>query len=394
MTGQHPARIGITDWIGGAQTDQLQPPPNKTALPLNATTFGQVFQEAGYTTGYIGKWHLGTANHLPDNQGFTFMRAVNNAGQPSSYFAPYKNPDWPQADVPDLQADRQGSYLTDRITDLAVEFIEAQKDDPFLLVVSYYTVHTPLQAKDSLRLVYESKAALTPPLRPVSKVERNNSVTRTRQDHAIYAAMVRSMDEGVQRIVESLNNAGLADRSSVVFTSDNGGLSTLSNQRTWAPTSNAPLRAGKGWLYEGGIRIPLIIRSNGQVQPGSILDTPAATTDLFPTLLSLANLPMEPGLHLDGENILTKEDRPLFWHFPHYHGSGNRPSGAIRDGRYKLIQWFEDEQLEVYDLIADSSERTDLAQAMPVVTEGLVEELEAWRAEVGALMPTPRPSDN
>ncbi len=388
MTGRHPARLGITDWIGGSQGGMLDPAPNKHALPLEAATVGETFQEADYVTGYFGKWHLGTHDHLPVNQGFSVMRAVNNAGQPASYFAPYRNSDWPQTDIPDLKADPTGTYLTDRITDLGIAFIEAQRSNPFLLVVSYYTVHTPLQAKDSLRMVYQDKAARHISLQPAFNPEANNSVTRQHQNHATYAAMVRSMDQGLHRIMETLDAFGLADHTSIVFTSDNGGLSTLSNQRMWAPTSNKPLRAGKGWLYEGGIRIPLIIRSGGLVRPGGVWDSPAYTTDLFPTLLALAGIPARPQHHLDGRSVLTEYDRPLYWHFPHYHGSGNRPSGAIRDGRYKLIQWFEDDRRELYDLLDDPSETTDLSEELPGVTKRLAEELVAWRKSVDAQMPT------
>ena len=392
MTGRHPARLRITNWFGGYQRGLLDPAPYLPALPLEEVTLGEAFLQAGYVTGYMGKWHLGTAGHMPVDQGFAVMQAVNHAGQPSSYFAPYMNPQRPETDVPDLEGDAEGTYLTDRLTDLGIEFVRENRDRPFMLLLSYYTVHTPLQAKPDLVARYQDKAAGRAPQEPLE--EGHGSLTRQQQDHAAYAAMIHSLDEGVGRLLRALDDLDLARNTVVVFTSDNGGLSTLGNRRSWAPTSNRPLRAGKGWLYEGGIRIPLIIRDAQRRPDVRVRDVPGATTDLFPTVLDLAGLALRSADHVDGRSLWRASDearRPLYWHFPHYHGSGNRPSGAIRSGRYKLVEFFEDGRTELYDLDSDLAESVDLGAALPDTAAQLHAALRRWRQEVGARMPTVRP---
>ncbi len=395
MTGRHPARLQITNWIGGEQRGLLDPAPYLRALPVEKVTIGEAFQEAGYVTGYIGKWHLGTHGHMPSDQGFAHMQAVNLAGRPSSYFAPYRNLRRPETDVPDLEEDPEGTYLTDRLTDLGVQFMRAQRNSPFLLFLSYYTVHTPLEAKAKLQEKYKRKAGAAEA--STFLPEGAFGMTRQKQNHATYAAMIQSLDEGVGRLLDALEEFGMAENTIVVFLSDNGGLSTLSNQRTGAPTSNRPLRAGKGWLYEGGIRIPFIIRDPDRLPKGRAVDTPATTMDLFPTLLDLAGLPLREADHVDGRNLAPLEkmgSRPLYWHFPHYHGSGNRPSGAIRSGAYKLVEWFEDGRTELFALDGDASETADISSSLPDTTARLHEALRRWRAEVGARMPMAPPSDS
>jgi arylsulfatase A-like enzyme len=397
MTGRYPARTGITDWIGGEDAALLQPPKNRDHLPLEQETIGEAFTAAGYATGYIGKWHLGTGAYMPGAQGFALTKAVNNAGQPAAYFFPYKDEKWEAVNVPDLGDGRQGEYLTDRLTDEAIGFIERRRDQSFFLVLSHYAVHTPLQAQADLTAKYESKAAALYGKDPAPARPERDAFTKVRQDHPTYAAMLESVDRSVGRVLESLDRLRLAENTVVVFVSDNGGLSTLASTRANAPTANLPLRAGKGWLYEGGIRVPAIIRGPGVKTPGRVIDAPAITNDLYPTLLALAGLPARPAQHLDGASLspLLNDTGPvtrdaLFWHFPHYHGSGSRPSSAIRAGEWKLIEWLEDGRVELYNLARDPGESRDLAASEPATATRLKARLDAWRREVEAQMPARR----
>ncbi len=399
MTGKHPARLHLTNWIGGEQRGLLLPAEYIRALPLEELTLGEAFRQAGYRTGYIGKWHLGANGHMPDRQGFDAVRAVNHAGQPGSYFFPYEKPDRPVTNVPDLEDGREGEYRTDRLTAAAVRFVRASRDEPFLLVLSHYAVHTPLESKAELTEKYARRAAALPkPTRPLRAPEGETAVTKGRQDHPVYGGMVDSLDESLGRLLQELEDLGLASRTAILFVSDNGGLSTLVTKKTHRdiPTSNHPLRAGKGWLYEGGIRIPFIVRWPGVVEPGSVVDAPAATTDVYPTMLAMAGLAPLPDQHRDGINLwpLIRGDeeaseRDLYWHFPHYHGSGNTPSSAIRSGDLKLIEWLEDDRVELFDLARDPGESKDLAESRPDERDRLRAKLHAWRLEVDARMPSP-----
>ncbi|MDH3734623.1 MAG: sulfatase [Gemmatimonadota bacterium] len=394
MTGKHPARLDLTNWIGGEQNGLLNQARYIRRLPLPEVTIGEAFRDHGYATAYVGKWHLGTEGFMPDVQGFDFTSAVNYAGQPGSYFAPYENPGTPRSAVPDLYGDDEKAYLTDRLTDVSIDFMARNQDRPFFLVVSHYAVHTPLQAREEVVARYEAKAsALGPQSDEHYEVERDAS-TRLRQDHPTYAAMVESTDESVGRIVQRLRELGIEDRTAVVFVSDNGGLSTLMRRGFNQATANLPLRAGKGWLYEGGIRAPLIVVAPDAPR-GREVHEPATSTDLYPTLLELAGLPDMPTQHRDGVSLaaaIQGDDgagqRPLYWHFPHYHGSGNRPGGAIRAGDLKLVEWFEDGAVELYDLSRDIGERRDLIDERPEEAARLLNELRRWREEVGANMPT------
>ncbi|TDI69077.1 MAG: DUF4976 domain-containing protein [Bacteroidetes bacterium] len=399
MTGKHPARVKITNWIGGEQKGQLLQATYGRHLPLEEVTFAERFQAAGYTTAFLGKWHLGSDGYLPEDQGFDLNIGGHDAGQPGSYFYPYEHPNNDYWDVPGLGGGKKGEYLTDRLTDESIAFIKDHVDDPFLLVLSYYNVHTPLQAKEELIEKYKQKAASLKPCADESFTpESDRSVTRRCQDHPVYAAMVQSTDESLGRIRAELERLGISDRTAIVFVSDNGGLSTLSAGRMSMPTSNHPLRAGKGWLYEGGIRVPFMILWPGMTEPGAVRYSPATTMDIAPTIEEMAGLPPRELSARDGVSLvaLVKSDsndvnRSLFWHFPHYHGSGNRPSGAVLDGRYKLVEWLEDGSLELFDLESDPSELNNIALFEPSTTERLRQLLHDWREGVDAEMPTPNP---
>ncbi len=396
MTGKHPARVNITNWIGGEQTGQLLQADYERQLALEEATIGEAFRDAGYATGYIGKWHLGGEGFLPDAQGFEFMFAVNHAGQPGSYFYPFENPNWSVTNVPDLADSDSSAYLTDRLTDEALTFLDRHRAEPFFLVLSHYAVHTPLQSKDALSAKYQAKAAALDVEGEEYEAE-GPSRTKLRQSHPVYAGMIESTDQSVGRILDRLEALGMDDRTVVVFVSDNGGLSTLPARSSNFATANVPLRAGKGWLYEGGIRAPLIVRAPG-ARAGATIATPSTSIDLYPTLLEVAGLVLDSIQYNDGVSLaalLSGGEAPdredLFWHFPHYHGSGNTPSGAIRSGDFKLIEWLETSEVELYDLASDLGERHDLADAMPTVVDELRAKLTAWRTSVDARMPTPNP---
>jgi arylsulfatase A-like enzyme len=396
LTGKHPARLNITDWIGGSQRGLLLPAEYEHQLAFEEITLAEVLGDAGYATGFFGKWHLGDTPFLPESQGFDLNVGGTAAGQPASYFYPYKAQEdrsdfW---DVPHLEDGEEGEYLTDRLTDEAISFLEAQGDTPFLLYLSHYAVHTPIQSKEELTEKYSDKAQSMPEQEgPEFITEHERAFVKQFQDHSAYAGMIQSVDESVGRVLQSIDALGLMDNTIVIFMSDNGGLSTIANSRN-APTAVLPLRAGKGWLYEGGIREPLIVRWPRVVAPGSLCSEPVTSTDFLPTMLEMAGLDFRPDLHPDGSSLvpLLRQDGSLsrdaiFWHFPHYHGSGNRPSGAVRAGDYKLVEWFEDGQVELYNLREDIGESNDLSDGMPEKAAELTEMLHTWRQSVDAHMP-------
>ena len=255
---------------------------------------------------------------------------------------------------------------------------------------------------DSLVAVYAERAGVLPPESDTHfRAEEHGAVTKLRQDHAAYAAMIRSTDESIGRIMDRIDELEIGDRTAIIFVSDNGGLSTLMRRSYNLATSNEPLRAGKGWLYEGGIRAPLIVKWPGVTEPGSTIAAPATSHDLYPTMLAMAGLPARPRQHVDGVDLTGAMDPDrtspardtLYWHFPHYHGSGNRPSAAIRAGDWKLVHWFEDGRSELFDLRADLSETTDLADVEAERAAGLVLALLGWLEGVGANLPTQMESE-
>jgi arylsulfatase A-like enzyme len=394
VTGQWPQRSGITDYIGAPlkpelwkRNTKLLPAPYADRLDLGATTFAEALKAGGYATFFAGKWHLGPEGWWPEDQGFDLNFGGHDRGGPyggNKYFSPYGNPR--------LEDGPEGEHLPDRLAAEAAKFIEARRDQPFLVYLPFYHVHTPLMAREDLRLKYEEKRAR---LGLEEKWGREGERDlRLSQDHVVYAAMVEALDLAVGRILAKIDELDLADRTLVLFTSDNGGLSTSEG---W-PTSNLPLRAGKGWLYEGGIREPLLVRWPGVVEPGSVSSAPVSSPDFFPTFLDVAGLETPEGLVVDGLSlrpVLEGGDLPeraLFWHYPHYGNQGGAPGAAVRRGPHKLVHWFEDDRLELYDLAADPGEGRDLALARPDLVDALGAELKAWQGKVGAKFPTPNPA--
>lgn len=387
MTGKHPNCVNITDWIPGddPKNRPLLGPQDETELALEEITLAEKLKEAGYKTFFAGKWHLGDEGFFPEDQGFDINLGGHHRGSPpGGYYSPYNNPK--------LKDGPEGEYLTDRLTSESIRFLEQNKENPFLLFLSYYTVHTPIQAANKHIKKYELKREKLG-LDSVPHKKEGEGWTKLMQENAAYASMVAAMDENVGRLLDALSEYGLDKNTWVIFTSDNGGLSTL--RRKNAPTSNGPLRAGKGWCYEGGIRVPLIIRGPGVVKPGRVVEQPAVSMDYFTTMLSLAGIPHKNN---DGENLMPVlfDNKPLnrdelFWHFPHYHGSGWKPGSAIRKGDWKLVIHYEDERAELFNLAEDPGETVDISENFPEKLIELKLLLEENLADTNGRYPVPNP---
>ena len=388
MTGRHPVRVDITDWIPGRSTASVanarfKHVNDRDNLALKEVTIAEALREKNYQTFFAGKWHLGDKGHWPTDQGFDFNIGGNSKGSPpGGYYAPWKNPT--------LQAKDPNEYLTERLTDESISFLQSrQANKPFLLYLSYYNVHTPIQPYKKRVEEFRDKARKLPEA-PAS-IQEHDGVSRARQDNAELASMVAAVDDSVGRIMAELDRLNLADETVVIFFSDNGGLCTL--QRRPGPTSNLPLRSGKGWLYEGGVREPTIVRIPGVTESGSEIDEPIVSMDFFPTMLELAELPLQPNLHADGQSLLpvlqgkSTQDRPLFWHYPHYHGSSWAPGASIRLGDWKLIEFYHYEKVELYNLADDLGEHNDLSQTNVAKRDELLAKLHQWQKDMKARMP-------
>ncbi len=412
LTGKYPASLGVTDWIdwGGSvhpAKGRLVDVPYIKHLPAGEHTLAQALASGGYATWHLGKWHLGGAGFHPEDFGFEKNIGGCHMGSPAKggYFSPWDIEPLRGANVP------EGTYLTDYLTDRAVELIESKEPrKPFFLNMWYYLVHTPIEAPEALVDKYREKArrlgldqsdpfeegALFP-------CEHKNDVRirrRVVQSDPVYAAMVEKLDESVGRILLALRASGEEENTIVVFTSDNGGLSTAE----CSPTCNAPLSEGKGWMYDGGVREPLIMSWPGGVAPGSSSDVPVTSPDFYPTLLEAVGLKPPARAAIDGTSIVSLlvdrqtektaaslRERPLFWHYPHYGNQGGTPGSSIRKGDWKLLHFFEDDGVELYNLRSDIGEEHDRSAEEPALTEALKAELEEWRERVGALIPEENP---
>ncbi|MEA1899006.1 MAG: sulfatase [Bacteroidota bacterium] len=390
MTGKYPARLNITDWIPGLdpKNRKLLGTQDLHQLPLSEITIAETFQSNGYKTFFAGKWHLGDNGYFPEDQGFDINKGGHHKGSPpGGYYTPYKNPK--------LEDGPEGEYLPDRLTDESIRFLEENREDPFFLFLSFYTVHTPIQPCERLIEENNKRAALLQYSDP-SSIKERNGITKLWQDNADYASMIQALDENIGRLLGKLDELNLADNTIVVFTSDNGGLSTL--RSAGSPTSNAPLRAGKGWCYEGGIRVPLIIRASGVTSPGSTCNSPVSSIDFYPTILELAGLTPLVNQDIDGLSLAsllkggkTLKREAIYWHFPHYHGSTWAPGAAVRAGNWKLIEFYEEEKFELFNLKTDIGEKNDLSKIYPQEAKELLNMLHLWQWELGAKMPEPNP---
>lgn len=403
LTGKYPATVGVTDWIDSSRRHhplrgRLIDAPYIDHLPLEETSLATALREGGYATWHVGKWHLGDEPYYPEHHGFEVNLGGGHRGSPNhGYFSP-----WQLANLEDGPA---GEYLTDRLTDEAIRLVEHHDDGrPFFLNLWHYAVHTPIQAPAELVAKYEQKArdlGLDPadafeegePFPTENK--RHLRVRRRRvQSDPVYAAMIENLDTNLGRLFGALDRTGRSDDTIVIFTSDNGGLATSEG----SPTCNAPLAEGKGWMYEGGTREPWIVRWPGRVAAGGTCAVPITSPDLYPTVLELAGLPPRPEQHVDGVSFApllhgadTLDRDAIFWHYPHYGNQGGTPGSSIRVGRHKLIEFFEDGRLELYDLEADIAEDHNLAAEEPELAASLRERLAAWRESVEAKLPQPNP---
>jgi len=371
LTGQAPARLHITNHLPERKSfipdhPKLLPAPVVDHLPSEKITIAERLQEAGYATGFFGKWHLsGKGDGLPEfeptAQGFDLNLGGNSWGGPRTFFDPYRMPNLPDR--------RKGEYLPDRLADEVITFIKAKRDQPFLVFLWNYTVHWPMEAPEPLLKKYEN--------------HKGPGLNDSR-----YGAMIEAMDTAIARILDALDELHLRDETVVIFTSDNGGFGGVADNR--------PLRGDKGHLYEGGIRVPLIVRWPGVVKPGTQCRAPVISMDFYPTLLEVAGLKPTPDTPMDGETLLPllKKTGPLtrrslYFHYPNYafHRS-NRLGGALRQGDFKLIERFDDGSLELFNLAEDLSEKRNLARQNPDLAQRLAKDLQAWRREVNANMPT------
>ncbi len=409
LSGKYPHRIGLSYLAGTSGMkgpgNLLVPPPVGGNLPESDITLAEALKEAGYRTAHIGKWHLQAhhekgRDHFPEKHGFDINIGGHNAGQPGSYHFPYKSERHAWSNVPDMDDGGEGDYLTDALTDKAIGFITQNRDKPFFLNMWFYTVHTPIMPrKDKLKKYQEKAGRMGLSTSGEEAIpEMNGYYSHRHQDNASYAAMVESMDENIGRILNALQRLDIDKNTIVIFFSDNGGLSTGRGPKM--PTSNLPLRGGKAWLFEGGIRVPCIVRYPGGVKPGRKIEEPVVSTDLYPTILDLAGLPLKPEQHLDGVSlkpVLSGEKTSLgreaiYFHLPHYHHINSMgPSGAVRAGDFKLIEIFESGQAMLFNLREDIGETRDLANEMPMRTESLRKMLHQWRKDTAAEMTSLNP---
>lgn len=388
LTGKNPARVNFTGHIPRGEKHRHPPhsriiPPNDLLdLPHEELTIAEALKPLGYTSISIGKWHVGREGHWPTDMGFDYNVAGWTHGMPPSHFYPYENPATPwNAAIPTMKGGGPGEYLTDRLTDEAIKFMGQYKEKPFLLYLPHYAVHTPLQA-------------------PVELIDKYKSILDGTVIHPVYAAMVESVDHNVARLLQALDDLNLADNTVVIFASDNGALDVegVFDGEGFPVADNSPFRSGKGHLYEGGLRVPLIIRWPGVIKPGRVSENLTITEDLFATIVDIAGDKAMPGSPLDGRSLVSDFDSEssdiyidLHWYYPHYSPHGNRPGAAIRSGDYKLIEFYDPPTVELYNLNDDIGETRDISESFPGMKRELLDKLDNWLKRTNPVMHTMNP---
>lgn len=397
LTGKFPARHGITNWIGEAsgedwrkmnRNSKLLPADYVHNLPKEFITLPEALKQAGYKTFFAGKWHLGSKGSWPEDHGFEINMAGWDAGSPKGgYFSPYENPNLPNGP--------KGENLEMRLANETVKFMKTNKDKPFFAYLSFYAVHGPIQTTNDKWKKYHDKAEKMG-ISPDGFAMERHLPYRLHQDNPVYAGLVESMDDAVGKVLNALKELGLDKNTIVIFTGDNGGVTSGDNYST----NNSPLRGGKGYQWEGGIREPYFISVPWMNLSGKKCDVPVSGTDFYPTILDLAGLPLMPAQHNDGLSLLPLlqgnqlTDRVLIWHYPHYGNQGGDPSSIIRKGDWKLIHYYEDDSEELYNLKTDLSETTDVSAENPEVLNQLNTELFDYLKKVGARFPRKDPQYN
>ncbi|NDV63203.1 sulfatase [Puniceicoccales bacterium CK1056] len=377
MSGVHPSRAEGD----GENTGRMKP---------ERVTLAEALKAHGYATFFAGKWHIGKKkNEFPEAQGFDVNIAGGSAGAPGSYFPPYGS-DKPGLTGPEVLNNDEGKYLTDVLTDKTLEFIDEHQEEPFFVYFSHYAVHTPIQGKQDKTERYSEKVETIQYEGPEYDMGKDGRHLR-HQNNAGYAAMVESVDESLGRIVERLKELGIYDETIIILTSDHGGLSNagINNKRELA-TTNLPLRAGKGHMYEGGIRVPVIVRWPGHAEEGKTASFPITGMDYYPTILQMLELPLQPDVHEDGVSFVPgikgecgfNEDRSFFWYSDkgRLTSTGDRNAAVIRRGNYKLLEFFSEKEIELYDLSKDPAETENLAESLPAIRESLYKELLEWKS--------------
>ena len=402
MTGRHPVQVGITDWIPGMDASRradrrFEHVDDLSELPASEKTLAEYLREANYQNAFFGKWHLGGEGSLPTDHGFDHNVGGDKFGSPpGGYHAPFRNPRLPE--VP------EGTYLPTLLTDELIRWVDDRDPArPFFAMLSYYNVHTPIQPDRRTVEDYRQQVAQRF-VGPTPTLTFRDVISRGRQDNPEYASMVTAVDSSVGRLMEMLDASGLTKNTMVVFYSDNGGLCTLPPRRrvgqttgsetfVGGPTCNLPLRSGKGWLYEGGIREPAIIRMPAENPPRDVTEQVISSCDILPTVLAACGIEPNAETELSGIDVMSEDarhqPRTLHWHYPHYHGSGWTPGAAIRDGDWKLIEFYEWDAVELYNLAKDPGESRDVAGEHPEITQRLRDRLFRWQAEQGAKLPEP-----
>lgn len=406
LSGKYPVSTGVTDWIDHERASDspegncrgyLIDAPYLDHLPTEEISLASSLKEEGYQTWHVGKWHLGKEPWYPENHGFDINIGGCFHGSPGTcgYFSPWDIDALKDADVPD------GTYLTDYLTDESLSLLRNRDTNrPFFLNLWYYSVHTPIEAKKEKIEKYKDKAKRMG-LDSITALEdgdffpyefnrKKRIKRRVVQSDPVYAAMIESLDENIGRLLEELDCLDLASDTMIIFTSDNGGLATSEG----SPTSNLPLAEGKGWMYEGGVREPLLIRWPGKIPEKSTCCAPVVSMDFYPTVLEAAGLPLRTEQHQDGVSLMglfegkeSLDREALFWHYPHYGNQGGTPGASILMFPWKLIQFYEDERLELYNLESDPGENHNLVQEKPRRAKMMSEKLHVWQQEKGALIP-------
>jgi arylsulfatase A-like enzyme len=390
MTGQFTARHGITDWIGAKsgkdwrtenRFNKLLPAQYNHYLSKSDSVLPEVLKANGYKTFFAGKWHLGEKGSYPEDHGFDINKGGWEVGSPiGGYFSPWENPSLPNL--------KPGENLSMRLAKETSAFIEQQKEDPFFAFLSFYAVHGPIQTSEEKWKKYRDKAEKNGIAKSGYVMEKDLPIRQV-QDNPIYAGLVEDMDDAVGEVLNTLKRLNLEENTIIIFTSDNGGVASGDA----FSTSNLPLRGGKGYQWEGGIREPYFIKIPWLEKKVKNIDYPATGADFFPTILDLAQIPLLKNQHKDGISLKplfegkTLKDRSLYWHYPHYGNQGGQPSSTIREKNLKLIHFWEDDHIELYDLVNDPYEMKDLTSKNKKEAVRLNEKLLKWLKSVNANLP-------